>query len=237
MLMHSRQLLRVRSTLVLCLLVTACSQQPALKNNTPGFEGAMPVDFSGSWERDYSRGDDVNGVLGGLFYRLNRQAAQRNPGDPRLGSATPGISERESSSILALARLAELITRLDVLTIAQNEYEISIERKDDFTMLCEFYGGVAKGTTSDYGSEVCSWDGDQLVSHLILPDGLNISHRFAISADRNHLRVATTVSSSATRVPFTLTRFYMKFDPPTSEFNCIETLSMKRVCSTGEIVP
>ena len=104
-------------------------------------------------------------------------------------------------------------------------------------MMCEFYDGVAKGTTSSYGAEVCGWDGNQLVSHLVLPDGLIISHRFALSADSRNMRVTTTVSSSTSSVPFTINRFYMKFNRPPSKFNCMETLSMKRVCSTGEIVP
>ena len=219
------------------LLITACSQQPAMDFTARSYDGAMPVDLSGSWERDYSRGDDINGVLSDLFYRLNRQAAQRMPNDPRRGKAAATLSQREASSIVALARMAEMITRPDILTISQNAYEISISRKDDFSMLCEFYDGVAKGTTSDYGTEVCGWDGDQLISHLVLPDGLIVIHRFTISPDRIYMRVTTTVSSSTARVPFTLDRFYIQFEPPSSEFNCIETLSMKRVCSTGEIIP
>ncbi|MDH3751435.1 MAG: hypothetical protein OEU40_12635 [Gammaproteobacteria bacterium] len=230
-------MLRIWSAFVLCLVVGACSQQRTLDKTIPSYQGAMPADFSGSWERDYSRGDDVNGVLSGIFFQLNRRAEQRFPDNSRMGNPQPGISQREASSIVALARMAELITRPDILTIAQNEHEISIARKGDFSMLCEFYGGVAKGTTSDYGAEVCGWDGNQLVSHLILPDGLNVIHRFTLSPDGNNMRVTTTVSSSTTRVPFTLNRFYMKFERPASEFNCIWTLSMKRVCSTGEIVP
>jgi len=230
-------MLRITGMLVLGLLVAACSQQPALDFTARSYQGAMPADLSGSWERDYSRGDDVNGVLAGLFQQLNRKAAQRIPSDPRMGTAQATLSQREASSLVALARLAELITRPDILTISQNSYEISIARKDDFSMLCEFYDGVAKGTTSDYGAEVCGWDGDQLVSHLILPDGLIVIHRFTLSPNKKNMRVTTTVSSSTARVPFTLNRFYMRFEPPSSEFNCIETLSMKRVCSTGEIVP
>ena len=141
------------------------------------------------------------------------------------------------SSLLALARLAELITRPDVLTISQNQNEISIERKDDFAISCAFYNGVAKGTNNSYGTEICGWDGEQLVSNLVLPDGLQVTHRFTVSRDGEQLRVVTTLSSSSSRVPFTLRRFYSKFREPASEFNCIETLSMKRVCSTGEIVP
>lgn len=230
-------MMRIRSTLILGLLMTACSQQPAMDFTARSYEGAMPVDLSGSWERDYSRGDDINGVLSDLFQRLNRQAAQRMPNDPRMGKAAATLSQREVSSIYALASMAQMITHPDILTISQNNYEISIARKDDFSMLCEFYDGVAKGTTSDYGTEICGWDGNQLVSHLVLPDGLIIIHRFTISSDRNYMRVTTTVSSSTARVPFTLDRFYIQFEPPSSEFNCIETLSMKRVCSTGEIIP
>ena len=230
-------MLRIPLPLIPCLLLAACGSQPKVNTTTPAFDEAMPVNFAGSWERDYSRGDDIGGVLNGIFYELHRRAAQRASDDPRLGGLQPSISKREVSAITALARLAELITRPDVLTIAQNPYEISIVRKDDFTMLCEFYGGIAKATTSDYGTEVCGWDGDQLVSHLILPDGLSVIHRFALSPGGNNMRVTTTVSSGATRMPFTVNRYYMQFEAPTSDFNCIETLSMKRVCSTGEINP
>jgi hypothetical protein len=73
------------------------------------------------------------------------------------------------------------------------------------------------------------------VSHLILPDGLQVTHRFTVSADREQLRVVTTVSSSAARMPVTLRRYYKKFERLPPDFNCIETLTMKRVCSTGEI--
>jgi len=146
-------------------------------------------------------------------------------------------SSRDVASIMALARLTELITRPDVLTISQSEYEISIEREDDFALLCVFYDGVAKDTLSDYGVEICGWDGEQLVSNLVLPDGLQVTHRFTVSEDGENLRVVTTVSSSTSRVPFTLRRFYTKFVRPPSVIDCIETFSMKRVCDTGGITP
>jgi hypothetical protein len=56
-----------------------------------------------------------------------------------------------------------------------------------------------------------------------------------VSADQQQLRVVTTVASNTARVPVTLIRFYRKFERLPPDFNCIETLSMKRVCSTGEI--
>ncbi len=227
-------MLRMPSIVILCVLVAACSQQPVIDDRMKHIDGAMPADLSGSWERNYARDDEVNAVLYGLYYQLSRTSPdQRYSTGP--GVAMP--SPNDMASVTALARLADLITRPHVLTISQNEHEISIERKDDFAILCAFYDGVAKGTESNYGTEICGWDGEQLISNLVLPDGLQVTHRFTISADGEQLRVVTTVSSSTSRVPFTLRRFYTKFErlPPT--FNCIETLSMKRVCSTGEIVP
>jgi len=216
---------------VLCLLFGGCSSQQTVDSSGRNFSGAMPVNLSGSWERDYSRGDDAQATLNNVLRRVSRPAP--DTGFPSNSPApTPDLSK-----IVALAQLAELITRTDVLTIEQSDYEISIARKDDFTLLCEFHDGFAKRTQSDYGTEVCSWNGARLESHLILPDGLLISHRFTISPDSQNLHVATTVSSGSSSTPFTLNRYYVKFDRPESEFNCIETLSMKRVCSTGEIRP
>ena len=225
---------RLPGLLILSLLIAACSQQPVIDDRMKRIDGTMPADLSGSWERNYSRDDEVNAVLYGLYYQLSRTSP-----DQRY-STSPGVampSQNDMASVMALARLADLITRPHVLTISQNEHEISIERKDDFAILCAFYDGVAKGTESSYGTEICGWDGEQLISNLVLPDGLQVTHRLTISVDREQLRVVTTVSSNTSRVPFTLRRFYTKFErlPPT--FNCIETLSMKRVCSTGEIVP
>jgi hypothetical protein len=219
------------------LLLAACAAPgPKLDTTNPSFVGEMPADFSGSWERDYSRGEEVQGALNTLFLQRQRQIQQQNqfPGSAR---STPGMSQREGNAIVALARLVEEITRPDVLTISQDDFEIRVARKDDFDLSCSFFDGVAQGTDSVYGTEVCSWDGKSLVSHLVLPGGLTITSHFTMSADRNYLRVITTAKSSATRTPFTLHRYYIRFEAPPNAFNCIETLSMKRVCSTGEITP
>jgi len=216
-----------------CVALVSCTPaRPVIDEQMMRVDGEMPADFSGSWERDYSRGDDVNQVLRDIYYYLSRTSADR-AFTTRPGPVQP--SSRDMESIQALARLAELITRPQVLTISQNDQEITVDRKDDFSLLCAFYDGVAKGTDSDYGTEICGWDGDQLVSHLIMPGGLQVTHRFTVSGDRQQLRVVTTVSSSTARVPFTLSRFYNRFERLPPDFNCIETLSMKRVCSTGEI--
>ena len=217
--------------LILTLAViglTGCgSKQPVIDESVPSFVGGMPADLSGSWAKDYTRSDDLQSVLNYTLRRMYR---------PIPDSAYPAPTQ-DPNEIIALARLAELITRPDELTITQDEYEIRVSRKDDFTMQCEFYDGYAKRTQSEFGAEVCSWSGRQLISQLVLPDGLRVNHRFTLSTDGNQLLVTTTVSSSGIRDPFTIRRAYVKFEPPESDFNCIETLSMKRVCSTGEIVP
>ena len=214
-------MLRWQSLLVLCCLLAACSQQPTLDNAVRRYDNAMPADLSGSWERDYWRGDDVNRKLDRWFRQLSRSTPeQRLAGPPGLDNAGAFISPQSVASILALARLADVITRLRSFTISQSEHEISVEREQDFDMLCEFYDGVAQGAITDYGAEICGWDGDQFVSRLILPDGLLVSHRFTIAPDSENLHVATTVSSSATGLSFTLSRFYSKFEPYASQFDC-----------------
>ena len=64
-----------------------------------------------------------------------------------------------------------------------------------------------------------------------------MTYRFAISEDGKELRVITTVASDTARLPFTLSHYYWKFEKAAPKYQCIETLSMKRVCSTGEIEP
>jgi hypothetical protein len=205
----------------------ACASQPAIDSPVQSFSGGMPVDLSGHWERDYSRSDDIQAALNSTLRRIYR---------PQSDTAYPAATQN-LDKVVALAKFADQITRFDVMTITQNDNEVKISRKDDFTMLCEFYDGFAKRTESEFGAEVCSWNGQQLFSYLVLPDDLLVSNRYTLSGDGDSLHVATTISSGATRVPFTINRVYMKFEPPESDFNCIETLSMKRVCSTGEIVP
>lgn len=219
--------------LPLLTVIAACSQQPLLEEGVARPRLGMPTDFSGSWERNYARDDELNAALRAAYDRLVRSMPdQRVPRGPNI---TVGPSSKDWDKLVALARLAELITRPDVLTIIQDDFEIRVDRKDDFSLLCAFFDGASKGTMTAFGTEICGWDGDQLVSRLILPDGLQITHRFTISADRRQLRVVTTVASNTSRVPFTLRRFYTKFKRPAPAFNCVETFSMKRVCSTGEL--
>jgi hypothetical protein len=235
MLSPTRQLPRQTCLLLLCVLVAACSSpKPVVNESIQSYVGKIPVNLTGSWERDYSRGDDINVALNRAFGQLRGTSASAGyPNDGRTGGVS--ITQSQADSVVALARLAELITRQDVYTITQSNHDISIERKDDFAIFCEFYDGQARGAVTDYGSEVCGWDRDQFISQLVLPDDLLISHRFTMGPNGERLRVITTVSSRTARVPFVLDRYYRKFEPSAGEFNCVETLSMNRVCSTSEL--
>jgi hypothetical protein len=102
--------------------------------------------------------------------------------------------------------------------------------------MCAFFDGVAKPTDSAFGKETCGWDGDRLISLHELPDGLRVIHQFQMSEDRKQLRVTTTASSDEAPMPFTLTLFFWRIEKTPGRFECIETLSMKRVCSTGKLV-
>ncbi len=222
-------MLRTAGIVLFCALLAACVERPSYEIPVQAVPGPLPTDFGGYWERDYSRGADANTELRLLFRRMG-------PDDIRYPSGQrPGMSARQMSVLTALAQFADEITRHDVLTIVQDEREVIVERKDDYAITCSFHGGVANPVDSDYGDEICAWDAGELVSNLVLPDGLLVRHRFTRSSDGERLRVTTTVASRESATPFTLERFYRRYVPPASDFNCIETLSMKRVCSTGEI--
>ena len=235
---HSEKSLRSGTALALWLLVAACTQQPARDVAVRSNQSSMPADLSGLWGRDYFRGDDVNRALDQWFRRLRRSAPNLRPaGLPELDNAGTIASPRDVDSILALARLADELTRPRYFTISQTEYEISVEREDDFDISCQFYDGVAQGARTLYGEEICGWSGDQFISRLILPDGLLVSHRFTVAPEGGELHVATTVSLSSTGMSFTLSRFYNKYEPSSSMFNCVDTLSRNRVCTTEEGSP
>lgn len=227
-----------RNCILLLLTVVAAgcaSREPAISDNMLRVDDELPADFSGAWQRDYVRGDDAGTVLNKQLYSLSRTIPDAQyPGSAGM-PATMGLSPRKRDALIAVARLAEMITRPDTLTITQNDNEISVERDEDFAIFCAFYNGEAKATSTPYGSEICGWDNDNLVSFLQLPDGLSVMHRFTVSADGEQLRIVTTVDSKTSPAPFSLSRFYRRYEATESEFKCVETLSKKRVCSTGDL--
>ncbi len=233
-----RNQLRAWNVVALWLLVAACTQQPARDVVVRTAQSSMPSDLNGFWGRDYIRGDDVNQALNQWFRRMRRAAPNLRPaGLPELDNAGIVSSPRDVQSVLALARLADELTRPRYFTISQTESEIKVEREDDFDISCQFQDGVAQGAANPYGQEICGWDGDIFISRLFLPDGLLVSHRYTVAPQGNELHVATTVSLRYTGMSFTLSRFYNKTERSPSMFNCVDTLSMNRVCTTEEGSP
>ena len=223
-------------TLAFILVVcTGCAApEPVIDEQMLRVDAEFPANFDGNWQRDYVRGDEVNVVLNKVLYELRTSTPDgqysRGP-----GGGSMGLSPQKMDAMIAIARLAELITRPDTLSITQTDNEISVARIEDFAIFCGFYDGVAKPTTTPYGQEICGWDDENLIAHLQLPDGLTVTHRFTVSEDENQLRIITTVNSRTSPRPFSLSRYYRRYEPSESEFRCVETLSKKRVCGTGDL--
>ena len=213
---------------VLSLLVAACSQQPVPEQLTQETVRARTIDFSGSWEMDHSRSDDAYQELKELVRKMNR-GSQRSSGDSNM---SVGLSADTVQTLVAMARLAEQITRPQVLEIEQNGHEIEVKRRDDFAFTCDFYDRIPEFVETPFGTELCGWDGHQLIFHVSLPDGLSVQHRMTVAPDRQQLHVSTTVGNRLSPVPFTLNRRYQRFEPLPSEYDCEYTLSKKKTCTT-----
>lgn len=209
------------------LVAAACAspKQPVLRDDT-----AARVDFSGSWELHYGLSDRIEEEIR-LQHLLARRTLERNAQLPAASTVTVGGRGRvnSSSSIIGLAQLAETISRAKVLTIEQNERQVMIERDDEFPLSCRF-DRAGRPIVDPLGTELCGWDGHQLVFVIQLPDGLRVRHRLTLSPDGQHLNVATTVQTRRAPQPFTFDRVYERFEPPPPPFDCHETLDRGRVC-------
>ena len=186
----------------------------------------MPVNYGGSWERNYSRGGDIQENITRLARRLNRSSQGAN------GNRNSGFTSSSPSlgPIISMARLAESITRSDTLVIEHDIQKITVDRQEDFALTCEFSNNTAQLYESMLGTEICGWDGEKMAFHVALPDRLTITHRLTLSPDGQELNVATTITSPFTATPYTLNRFYYRFEPIPSPYDCEQTLSRKRVC-------
>jgi hypothetical protein len=219
-----------------CVLLFGCGSPPVKR---PGLQGGnvQAINFSGSWELDYSQSDNSQEKLDSVVRELNREAERRAQGGMQQGPVGGGMvmggaGANSGSSILGLARMADLITQSPLLEIEQSEHKILVKREEDFALSCEFYVGEYRNTETPFGIEACGWNAHQLVFKLLLFDGLSIQHVMTVGAGGQKLNIATTVVSDQVSFPFTLNRVYNRFQPGASGFNCKETLSRGRVCTT-----
>lgn len=218
------------------VLLSACSNAPAPKKAVLQGDNARSVNFSGSWELDYSQSDNVQQKVDAMVRELNREAERRaqamQQGYMR-GAMVNGYGASSGEAIIGLVRMADMITQSPLLEVTQDAHEIRVKREGDFDLTCEFYPGAMRTVQTPFGTEICGWNGHQLVFKLLLPGGLGIQHVMTMGAAGQKLNIATTVATDQVSFPFVLNRVYNHFVPGDSGYRCEMTLTRGTVCSTG----
>ncbi len=192
---------------------------------------AAVVDFSGHWERDYRLSDDVNEEFKSHYQRLQREAERRAQSmDRGVSSPRMNYGSGNVASLVGLARMADLITDVELLEIIQDASRVEVDREGSFALVCDFNGDAPQVHSDPFGKEICGWDDHQLVIKIVLPDGLTVIHRFTLAQRKDKLNIATTVYSDRVSRPFTLDRVYRRYEPAEEDYRCEETLSRGKVC-------
>ena len=214
---HVRLLLRIL-ILLLPLFVTTASAAGANRHG---------IDFSGHWELDYQMSDFPSEKIRWEYTRIRAQVEKMiERSDRPINPAALNVE-----SIVGLGRLTEKIAQATVLDVEQQDDYIVVNRNDDFALVCDFAN--AAPLVSAVGAESCEWDEDQLVFNLTLPDGLRVSHRLSLAADRSRMNVATTVKVIGLPYPFTLNRVYQPFEPGEGMYQCEFTIATQTTCTLG----
>ncbi|MEZ5572385.1 MAG: hypothetical protein R3E64_10220 [Halioglobus sp.] len=224
------------AALAISALLPACGA-PAVRKATLQGDNVKAVDFSGSWEMDYGQSDNVQQKVDSLVRELNREAERRAQAagiqqGQMGGMLMAGAGGNNGSSIIGLVRMADMITQAPLLEITQDTHNIRVKREGDFDLTCEFYPGELRKVETPFGTEICGWNGHQLVFKLLLPDGLAIQHVMTMGAAGQKLNIATTVVTDQVSFPFLLNRVYNRFVPGESGYKCEVTLTRGTVCTT-----
>jgi hypothetical protein len=215
----------------LLLFLSACKDEAVKPSASVSRHAPGTSDFSGYWEMDYGRSDNVDSKLQTMYREWYRNMSRQARGDQRRANMGVQVDSSRFRSIVDVARLADQITSSQVLEIEQSEIDIEIQRENNFSLSCVFREGEPEVVVAELGSEVCGWDAHQLVFYIRLPDGLDIQHRLTLSEDADRLHVATQVDSRKS-APFTLNRFYFRYDPMPENYSCEYTLSRGNVCQS-----
>ncbi|MDG2459666.1 MAG: hypothetical protein P8M73_02190 [Luminiphilus sp.] len=190
------------------------------------------IDFSGHWEIDYARTDSVDIQLNAKFREIQRELRRRNEAAER-GAPYQGSPIGDVDSLLALAKMAEMVTQSALLEVRQDDRSIWIERENSFALTCAFDDPQRAG--SRLGQEICWWDGVQWHFVIDLPDGLRIKHQFSRSEDGLSLAQRTVLSNPRSGSDFAVSRVFGRYDPSGRGYTCRETLSRGKVCTTEEV--
>ena len=219
------------AVLVLLMLSAVCSSTQARPLES---DNAASVSYEGFWELSLGKSDNIQARLDTLVRELVRRAERQaeGRGDRGGGMVIGGSGSNSAPSIIGLAKMADLVTRSQLLEIEQEKNSILIKREDNFALTCEFFKGSSQSRETPYGTEVCGWDSHQLLFRMYLPDGLSIQHRLSLGASGDRLNIATTISSDQVSYPFTLNRVYNRYDPDKGGIRCEMTLTRGKVCTT-----
>ncbi len=199
----------------------------------PGNPPPYRPDFSGSWEKDFQRSDRWDEELNRQIEQILQ--AQTQASNPQSNLLRPtmqlgNVPRGRPAELVDLARLAELISRQNVIDITQTAEEVFVRRQGDAALICGTRQNVMQSFSSPYGNEVCGWEREQLVFRISLPEGVDILHRFSVSPDAQWMNLLTSISRRGS-TPFNLIQVYRRFDLPPDAYNCVQTLSRGRVCS------
>ncbi|WP_439133350.1 hypothetical protein [Pseudomaricurvus sp.] len=192
---------------------------------------AVRTDLSGSWEMDYSLNDSVEGKLDAYFYRMRRTLSRQSDGRQLERGSMPSIHPGTAQTVIAMAQFVERISRVQVMDIEQTYTDIRVDREGTFSLDCDFPSQGLEQTDNPFATEVCGWDGHQLVFQLRLPEGLLVQQRFSLAASGDQINVATTMMSDRAPEPFTLNRSYSRFDKRSRGYTCEQTVSKGKVCT------
>ncbi|MEZ5492845.1 MAG: hypothetical protein R3F50_21415 [Gammaproteobacteria bacterium] len=193
--------------------------------------------FGGSWEKDFGRSDRWEDELSRQLDQLRRDAERGYQLETRrvpASSLSGSRRARSGANIIELAQLAGFINRQTTLRIQQSTVEVRVERKGDADLVCSTLENVTYSWEDITGEEVCGWEGRQLVYSISLPEGVQILHRFSLSDDGQWLNMATTTSSAS--ATFTQIQFFYRYDSPSENYTCIQTISRGNTCSLRDSV-
>ena len=191
-------------------------------------EHVEQVDMSGHWELDYALSDSLEHKVHMRFLEEQYRMRDANSGQ----RASPAGSGARSGlrSFARIGYFTDEITQIPEIEVVQDDEGIHVRREGDYSLVCRYRGGFARPTKESLGAELCGWSGSEMVFVAAMSDGLTVTHRLSLAADRQKLNVATTVRSRGVREPFTLNRVYSRFSPLPSEFECETTLERGRSC-------
>ena len=212
-------------------ILQGCANSPPAKPSPQPSGPPEVANFAGYWEKNYQLSDDFNTEFNLFMYDVRRRSVQQT--GQGTNSALGGLNTASGNmdSIIGLARFTEEITRMPLLTIAQDRSRVRIEREDDFNLSCEFFNQAFVSTENPFGRETCGWRGNQLLFQINFADGLAIFHQVTLGPEGQELNITTTVSSSQVSTPLTISNYYRRYTPAETGIDCVLTLTRNNVCT------